>query len=69
MSDTTIDIHTENLASALKAKKKLAKLYATQVEMQDKVRERYTGKIAKLIESLSPEVARLIDASAKVTLA
>lgn len=57
MSDT----HTENLAAALKAKKKLAKLSAKHTESVEKLKTKYTEATKTLLAGLSPEVAALVD--------
>jgi hypothetical protein len=60
MSNTeTVDTQTANLELALKTKKALAKLSAKFVEAQDKRRDKYNEKVAKLTGALSPEIAAL----------
>ncbi len=56
MSDT----HLNTLEAAVKAKKKLSKLYAKQVEAQEKLKSKSAAKVTELLESLSPEVRALV---------
>lgn len=59
MSDT----HTENLAAALKAKKKLAKLSANLTASLEKAKNKHVSATAAVLTSLSSEVAELVKGS------
>ena len=48
------------LEQALKANKKLSKLYAKQIEAQDRLKSKSATKVAELLESLTPEVRALV---------
>ncbi len=66
-SNVVLDAHGLNLDAALKANKKLAKLYSQQTEAidgaADKAKAKFKVKIDKLIAGLPAEVAELVKAN------